>query len=72
MLPHLSFLNAVPALGCERLLLETPFITSLETDKKVCCRKHEGRAFQVAGCDIQDLEQWGLSQSRHDLALEGI
>ena len=27
--------------------------------------------FQVVGCDIDELERWGLSQTGHDLTLEG-
>ena len=27
--------------------------------------------FQVAGCDIADLERWGASHSSHEVALEG-
>ena len=52
--------------------LEALWIASPGADEKVCCRKHEGRAFQVAGCDIKDLEHQGLSHSGHDPALEGI
>ncbi len=39
--------------------------------KHCACRKHEGRAFQVLGCDTDELERWGLSQTGHDLTLEG-
>ena len=35
------------------------------------CRKHEGRVFQVVGCDVKELERWGLSQTGQDLSLEG-
>ena len=27
--------------------------------------------FQVAGCDVADLERWGASHSSHEVALEG-
>ena len=35
------------------------------------CRKHERRVFQVVGCDVKELERWGLSQTGQDLSLEG-